>query len=68
MSIFNKYISQGPRVGSDHIPIQIELDTKPIYIKTDDKLPNYKKANWDTFKQRLMSIAPLSWKPQARKY
>ena len=58
MSIFNKHISQGPRVGSDHIPIQIELDTKPIYIKTDEKLPDYKKANWDDFKQNLRFLIP----------
>ena len=58
LSIFNKYVSQGPRVGSDHIPIQIELDTKPIYIKTNEPLPDYRKANWDPFKIKLMPLTP----------
>ena len=58
LDMFNKYISQGPRVGSDHIPIHIELDTKPILIKTNDPAPNYREANWDAFKQKLMPINP----------
>ena len=44
MGLFNKHISQGPRVGSDHVPIQIELDTKPIYTQANEQLPDYKKS------------------------
>ena len=58
MGMFNKHISQGPSVGSDHIPIQIELDTKPIYVQVNEQLPDYKMANWDLFKQKLMPIIP----------
>ena len=58
LNIFNRFISQGPRVGSDHIPIQIELDTKPILINTNDPSPDYKKANWDSFKLKLSSVIP----------
>ena len=39
INIFNKHISQGPRIGSDHIPIQIELDTKPILVNANDQHP-----------------------------
>ena len=58
MGIFNKHISQGPRVGSDHIPVQIELDTKPILIGTNDVLFDYSKANWEPMKEKLSSINP----------
>ena len=56
LNIYNRLISQGPRVGSDHIPIQIELDTKPILISTGDKQYNYNMANWTQFKDRLSII------------
>ena len=56
--MFNKHISKGPRVGSNHIPIQIELDTKPILVKTNECLPNYREANWDSFKLKLSTITP----------
>ena len=58
LAMFNKLISQGPRVGSDHVPIEIELDTKPIYTPTNEPLPDYRKANWDSFKQKLIAITP----------
>ena len=58
LSVFNKHISQGPRVGSDHIPIQIELDTKPILVQANDHLPDYKNANWDSFKLKLLPTTP----------
>ena len=58
INIFNKHISQGPRIGSDHIPIQIELDTKPILVNANDQHPNYKKANWDSFKMKLSTVIP----------
>ena len=64
LSLFNKHISQGPRVGSDHIPIQIELDTKPIYTNMDEQLLDYKKANWDAFKQTLIPIIPPNFENQ----
>ena len=58
LGIFNKHISQGPRIGSDHIPIQIELDTKPILIATNDRNLDYKKAKWQPMKDRLLPINP----------
>ena len=58
LGIFNKLISQGPRVGSDHIPIQIELDTKPILLNTNDHLFDYSKANWNSFKEKLLPVIP----------
>ena len=58
LNIFNKHISQGPRVGSDHIPVQIELDTKPILITTTDKILDYSKANWESLKEKLSPIIP----------
>ena len=58
LGIFNKHISQGPRVGSDHIPIQIELDTRPILIGTNDRNLDYKKAKWQPMKDRLSPINP----------
>ena len=58
LNIFNRHISQGPRVGSDHIPIQIVLDTKPILINTNEPSPDYKKADWDAFKLKLMPVTP----------
>ena len=58
LDLFNKHISQGPMVGSDHIPIQIELDIKPILVKTNECLPNYREANWDSFKMKLSTITP----------
>ena len=45
LRIFNKYISQGPHVGSDHVPIQIELDIKPILINANEQNFDYSKAN-----------------------
>ena len=58
LNIFNKHISQGPRVGSDHIPIQIELDTKPILINLNDYTSDYSKANWDSFILKLSPVTP----------
>ena len=58
LNIFNKHISQGPRVGSDHIPIQIELDTKPILINLNDHTPDYNRANWDSFILKLSPVTP----------
>ena len=58
LGIFNRFISQGPRVGSDHIPIQIELDTKPILTNTNDHLYDYNKANWISFKAKLLPVNP----------
>ena len=49
---------QGPRVGSDHIPVQIELDTKPILISTTDRNLDYSKANWENMKEQLSTINP----------
>ncbi|CAL4085521.1 unnamed protein product, partial [Meganyctiphanes norvegica] len=46
------------RVGSDHIPIQIELDTKPILLNTNDHLFDYTKANWNSFKEKLLPVIP----------
>ena len=58
LRIFNRLISQGPRVGSDHIPVQIELDTKPILINTNFHQFDYKKANWDSFQAKLLPVIP----------
>ena len=58
LGIFNRFISQGPMVGSDHIPIQIELDTKPILINSNDHLYDFSKANWNSFKTKLLPINP----------
>ena len=58
LGVFNRLISQGPRVGSDHIPIQIELDTKPILINTNFHQFDYKNANWDSFKTSLLLVIP----------
>ena len=58
LGVFNRLISQGPRVGSDHIPIQIELDTKPILINTNFHQFDYKNANWDSFKTSLLPVIP----------
>ena len=58
LGVYNRLISQGPRVGSDHIPIQIELDTKPILINTNFHQFDYKNANWDSFKTKLLPVIP----------
>ena len=58
LGLFNRLISQGPRVGSDHIPVQIELDTKPILINTNFHQFDYKNANWDSFKTKLLPVIP----------
>ena len=58
LAMFNKHISQGPRVGSDHVPIQIELDTKPILINANDHVFDYSKADWNSFKTKLLPIIP----------
>ena len=58
LRIFNKYISQGPHVGSDHVPIQIELDIKPILINANEQNFDYSKANWDQFKEQLIPVIP----------
>ena len=58
LGIFNRLITQGPRVGSDHIPIQIELDTKPILINTNFHQLDYRNAKWDSFKAHLAPINP----------
>ena len=56
--MFNKHISQGPRVGSDHAPIQIELDTKPILVIANEPHLNYRAADWDLFKTKLSTVIP----------
>ena len=58
LNMFNKHISQGPRVGSDHIPIQIELDTKPILVLTNEPHLDYRNADWDLFKMKLSTVIP----------
>ena len=58
LNMFNKHISQGPRVGSDHTPIQIELDTKPILVTANEPLLDYKNADWDLFKMKLSTVIP----------
>ena len=58
LNIYNRLITQGPRVGSDHIPVQIELDIKPILVSTGEKQYNYNQANWTQFKNTLSIINP----------
>ena len=58
LEVFNKYITQGPRVGSDPIPIHIELDIKPILVNSNDPPLNYREANWDAFTLKLLPINP----------
>ena len=48
----NLKITQGPVTSSDHIPIVLELATKPIMVNIKEKL-NLKKANWENITVQL---------------
>ena len=58
-AFFNISIIQGKVTTSDHLPIHIELSTRPI-IKEYKKNFNYKKAKWDDFQSKLENKTVLS--------
>ena len=45
----NMLIAPGSLTSSDHLPIHIKLSTNTI-IKDTKKVYNFKKANWDKYK------------------
>lgn len=53
----NINISQGPLTASDHLPIVMTIATKPIPIPIPPR-PNFKRANWNRFKQDLTEKLP----------
>lgn len=53
----NINITQGPLTTSDHLPIIMTIATKPIPIPIPTR-PDFKRANWDQFKQDLNDKLP----------
>lgn len=52
-NIFNITITQGELTTGDHIPIILKISTRPI-LKDQIKRKNFKRANWDGFKDRVL--------------
>ena len=48
----NMMIKQGGITTSDHIPIHVQLATKPIMVKTKKRM-KLKEANWEIFKETI---------------
>ena len=48
----NTYISQGPLITNDHIPIMFTIATKPIQIPTTPS-SSYIQADWQKFQEEL---------------
>ena len=58
-AFFNISIKQGKVTTSDHLPIHIEISTRPIIKETKSNF-NYKKAKWDDFQSKIENKTVLS--------
>jgi len=56
---FNYTLTQGQITTSDHLPMILILDTRPIKAKITRTF-NYKKANWNLFKEKLLELNTLN--------
>ena len=52
-NILQHYITPGPPVGSDHIPIILHISNSPIIIPNTTEKFNFKQADWDKFTDTL---------------